>query len=309
MTTPVQNDGGRLLTRQQYKVLCAPPKWILWKCLANLCILVASILLSVRLRTPFQLLMILLAGSQILALYTAFHGASHGHLSKNKRVNEWAGILLGTLLCTTFHGYRACHMRHHRHLRQKEDIQEVIHNASGHRPVLAFLMLLTSILGAAVFIWIRVPYYGAKYAPRRIVFAEILLSISFYSFLILFLLPHEAGIPFLGSLLVALVWGSLLDITYHQGLPVSGGLESSRSMDCDVFGLWLLNGENRHAEHHSFPSIPGPNLMLITKLIRPQLEARGVVYESGYLRAFIKGVFLSPLFLPPKPEDPEEKGD
>jgi fatty acid desaturase len=190
-------------------------------------------------------------------------------------------------------------------LRTGEDPQEVIRIWPENRVATALLLLLASVVGAALFVWVRVPFLGSRVISKRKIAWELLLAFVFYSGLFAFVLPAAGMLHFLISIFLALVWGSLLDITYHQGLPTSGGLESSRSLDCDRFGFWFLNGENRHAEHHAYPWVPGPHLATLSNLKRSALKQGGVVYEAGYTRAFLKSLFTCPVFLPP--ESPEWK--
>jgi fatty acid desaturase len=290
---------AREVPREVVRRFCPPPKWYIWKVLTHGGLLVLSVVAAAQTRYPVALLWNMVAASQIMGIYTGLHAASHGHLSKNKRWNERIGVALGMMLGTTFSGYRACHMQHHKYLRKETDPQEVIHISRKNRIVMAILLLIASVFGAAIFIWIRVPFMGAKIRSKRRVIAELCLALAFYSILFVLILPHSYDVPLLVSVCIALVWGSMLDITYHQGLPTSGGGESSRSLECDKFGFWVLNGENRHAEHHAYPQIPGPNLPEFSVAMRSCSEFRSVVYESGYTRAFLKGLFRSPYFLPP----------
>lgn len=93
---------------------------------------------------------------------------------------------------------------------------------------------------------------------------------------------------------IALVWGSLIGITYHQGLTLDGDLSSCRSLNCSRFGLWVLNAEHRHAEHHAFPRIPGCQLESLAAIISPHLKKYGTVYESGLIRVLTNGIWYCP---------------
>jgi fatty acid desaturase len=276
-----------------------PPAWYPWKGALHLGLLVTAVAGSVHSPTMLRWFLIPFASLQIIGLYTLLHGASHGHLARSRRFNDGLGILVSMILGTTLTGYRACHLRHHFHLRQKDDPQEVIHLSPGSRLVMAVHLLIASVIGSLIFIWVRVPIMGARWSSWRRVGTELVLALGFHATFFGLVLPVSARWPLLAAMGLAAVWGSLLDITYHQGLPVSGGYESSRSLDCDRFGFWFLNGENRHAEHHAFPGVPCPRLRVLSTEVRSELEARGTVYELGYLTAFWKGLFLAPSFLPP----------
>jgi fatty acid desaturase len=51
----------------------------------------------------------------------AFHEASHGLLRKNRRLNDFDGLFIGTFSFISFTLYRAAHQTHHMHLSSERD--------------------------------------------------------------------------------------------------------------------------------------------------------------------------------------------
>ena len=303
------NEASLAEVRDVLRPYSTPPWWLIYKAFFHIACLVVCVALAIYVSVPFKPIFMVPAAAQFIGLYALLHGASHYHLTRNRKLNDALGMFLATVLGTSFHAYRTCHLRHHVRLRQDDDPQEVVHTFPKSRAVTAAAIVLASVIGAALFIWVRVPFLGAKYGTTRRVLAEMLLPIAFHGTLIwaaFTYLPMHAIWTIAATLLTAIVWGSLLDIVYHQGLPVTGDETCSRSLDCDLFGFWVLNGEHRHAEHHAFPNLPQPNWLQAAHAIRPTMEREGTVYERGYLLALWKCWVKCPVFLPPAPSVAEK---
>lgn len=111
-------------------------------------------------------------------------------------------------------------------------------------------------------------------------------------------LPSPQANFLLMTIVAGSILGSLNDIVYHQGLVADNTLRASTSFDCDVFGQMFLSGANRHAEHHAYPSVTGPRLVKVSKVLRDDFRARGVPYERSFTVAFARRFVTNPLFLP-----------
>lgn len=278
--------------------LHAPPKWLIWQPLFNSILFIAIILFCTQLTGGLRILFQIVAAMQLLNFYSLMHQASHGALSKNLKINFWVGKALGMLLGTTFTGYQFCHLRHHKYLRTEKDPQEVIHIFPGRRNLTAFMLIIASLIGALVFIWIRVPKLGLKFCSKRKVYSELLFAILFHLLVLIILFLNDLLMVIVPILSLAIVWGSMIDIVYHQGLSEKGDHTSSRSLYSPIFGRWVLNGENWHAEHHKFPNIPCCHLPAIHELVKAKLQKAGVCYEKGYVFAFLNALIKNPFFLP-----------
>ncbi len=56
-------------------------------------------------------------------LLIGFHEASHGMLKRNRRFNNFEGLLIGTLSYMSFTLYRIAHQAHHSHLGTRRDVE------------------------------------------------------------------------------------------------------------------------------------------------------------------------------------------
>ena len=280
--------------------LHVPPRNFVWRPVFHIAILVSGLIAGAKVDdVGIKLLVAILSASQFLTLYSYLHQASHGALSTNRTANELCGRLIGMFLGVSFKGYRLCHMMHHKFLRQERDLQDVIHDGKGNPVLTAVLLILAAIIGAFVFIYIRIPIFGTKLSKSIRVPAETLISWGLWAIVVLISPPYLAT-QLAITVSIAIVWGSMVDITYHQGLSLNGDLSSSRSLNSHWFGGFILNGEHRHAEHHAFPRIPGCHLEELSEIISPLLKRQGAIYEGGYIAAFLSGLAGSPFFLPPR---------
>jgi fatty acid desaturase len=64
---------------------------------------------------------VLVGGHLMLGAAVGFHEATHGLLRKNRKLNEFDGVLLGVFSLMSFSLYRAAHQLHHMHLASERD--------------------------------------------------------------------------------------------------------------------------------------------------------------------------------------------
>lgn len=71
--------------------------------------------------TWVSVLLVLISSHFMHGILIAFHEASHGHLRKNRFLNDLDGILIGAFSFISFTLYRAAHQTHHMHLATERD--------------------------------------------------------------------------------------------------------------------------------------------------------------------------------------------
>ncbi len=67
--------------------------------------------------------LVLLSSHLMHAMLIAFHEAAHGSLRKSKWLNDFDGVLVGTVSITPFTLYRALHQKHHVNLASERDVE------------------------------------------------------------------------------------------------------------------------------------------------------------------------------------------
>jgi fatty acid desaturase len=277
-----------------------PVSWQKWKLPAYLAMLVAAIAVgstySGRFEVPVKVVLIVFGALQFIGIFGLMHESAHGHLARSGKANRMLGELISLIVGTSYPGYRAAHLTHHARFRTENDPQEIIFP---RRPPAATMALLTfaSIFGSPVFLLVRAPMIALKHTNVfRALWAPI-AAVALYTAICL-ALPAAQWHFLLITIVAGTVLGSLNDMVYHQGLVADNSLRASTSFDCDIFGQVFLSGANRHAEHHAYPSVPGPRLVQVAKVLRDDFRAIGVPYERSFTIAYLRRFFTNPLFMP-----------
>jgi fatty acid desaturase len=194
-----------------------------------------------------------------------FHEASHGLLRKNRKLNEFDGILIGTFSLLSFSLYRAAHQKHHAHLGTQRDVElwpfvdPTIPRWA--RILAAFLelnlgFLFTPFLFLRAFFQEGSPIRSAK--VRRRIWAELILTVVVWAALLTAVAWFGVWKYFLWMYLVpAVIAGNLQSwrkYIEHVGLTGSTIRSATRSIIPEgwlgrVFAFTLLH-EPYHGVHH-----------------------------------------------------------
>ncbi len=219
--------------------------------------------------------LVLVASHFMHGLLIGFHEASHGLLRKNRRLNEFDGVLMGVFSFMSFSLYRAAHQLHHAHLASERDEElwpfAIPGSPRWHRVLAAFFELnlgivFTPFLFLRIFLRTGTPIRNKKL--RRRVWSEFGLIVVVWS---LFL----GGVALFGawkyfiwmylapSMLAANLqsWRKYIE---HVGLKGSTVNSSTRSIVSkgwlgSLVSLTLLH-EPYHGVHHWHPGLPHPEL-------------------------------------------------
>jgi fatty acid desaturase len=277
-----------------------PVPWQKWKLPGYLAMLVLAIVIgsaySGRFAVAVKALFVVFGALQFIGIFGLMHEAAHGHLARGGKANRLLGELISLIVGTSYPGYRAAHLTHHARFRTENDPQEIIFPRRSPAATMARLTF-ASVCGAPIFLLVRAPMIALR---RTSVFRALwgpVAAVALYTTLCL-VLPSAQWHFLLIVIVAGSVLGSLNDMVYHQGLVADNSLRASTSFDCDLFGQMFLSGANRHAEHHAYPSVPGPRLVQVAKALREDFQAIGVPYERSFTVAYFRRFFTNPLFLP-----------
>ena len=131
---------------------------------------------------PLAVPLVLLISHLMHGQLIGFHEASHGLLRKNRRLNEFDGVLIGTFSFVSFSLYRAAHQTHHMHLgtERDEEFWPFVHPEISRpaRVLAAFLelnagLLFTPVIFLRTFLRHDSPIRSKK--VRRRIWAELAL--------------------------------------------------------------------------------------------------------------------------------------
>ena len=221
-------------------------------------------------------------------LIIGFHEASHGFLRKNRRLNEFDGVLAGVLSFMSFSLYRAAHQTHHAYFTTERDEElwpfVMVDAPRWKRRLAAFLELnaglfYTPVLFMRTFLRKGSPIRSRKvrrriwveYALIALVWAAILWSVAHWHVWPYFLWMYLAPAFLAGNLQS---WRKYIE---HVGLTGPTVNSATRSIVAEswagrLFSFTLMH-EPFHGVHHLHVGLPYPDLPRHASSLTPASDA------------------------------------
>ncbi|HBJ84991.1 MAG TPA: fatty acid desaturase [Verrucomicrobiales bacterium] len=214
-----------------------------------------------------------------------FHEATHGLLRKNRRFNEFDGVLLGTLSFMSFSLYRTAHQLHHMHLatERDEELWPFVHpDTPRWARILAAVLELTFGLMFLPFLFLRIflrsgsPIRSTK--VRRRIWMELALIVVVWTTVLSAVAYWDAWRYFIWMYLVPAYiaanlqsWRKYIE---HVGLTGNTVNSSTRSIVADnwlgrLVAFTLLH-EPYHGLHHLHSGIPHAELPPLAADLKPR---------------------------------------
>ena len=215
-----------------------------------------------------------------------FHEASHGLLRKNRRLNEFDGVIIGVFSFLPFSLFRVVHQTHHIHLATERDTElwpHVLPKVPRWARCCAALLELTLGLFYSPFIFLRAFVGRAPVVRsckvRRRIWAELALTIVVWSVLMTAIAFFDLWKYFLWMYLAPAIiaanlhsWRKYIE---HVGLTGNTVNSSTRSIVPKswfgrVFAYTLLH-EPYHGVHHQNAGLPHRVLPKFTSALAPKM--------------------------------------
>jgi fatty acid desaturase len=230
-----------------------------------------------------------------------FHEASHGLLRRNRRFNEFDGVLIGLMSFMSFSLYRAAHQSHHAHFATERDEELwpfVLTSTPRWARLLAAFLELTCGLMFTPFLFLRT--FLRKGSPirsrkvRRRIWAELLLMLVVWTAIISAVAWFQVWTYFLWMyLLPSFVTGNLQSwrkYIEHVGLTGRTVNSATRSIVAQgwpgrLFAFTLLH-EPFHGVHHLHVSLPHAELPALAPQLAPKTAGEIHPFPS-YRRALL----------------------
>ena len=239
--------------------------------------------------------LVLVASHLMHGALVGFHEASHGLLSRSRRLNEVEGIILGILSFTSFSLYRAAHQLHHAQLatERDEELWPFVHPGMPRwgRVLAAFLeltagLLFTPSLFLRTFLRTRSPIRSQK--VRRRILAELALMFVVWVGIISAVTYWHVWPYFLWMYLAPAILAANLQswrkYIEHVGLTGSTVNSSTRSI---VAQGWIgrlvafsLLHEPFHGVHHKRAGLPHAELPQFASELLPVAPEERAPYQS-----------------------------
>jgi fatty acid desaturase len=214
-----------------------------------------------------------------------FHEASHGLLRRNRRFNEFDGVLIGLLSFMSFSLYRAAHQTHHAHFASERDEELwpfVITTTPRWARILAALLELTAGLLFTPLLFLRTflrtgsPIRSKK--VRRRVWEELLLMLAVWTGILSAVAHWHVWDYFCWMYLVPTYiaanlqsWRKYIEHVGLTGNTVNSATRNvvARGWPGRLFAFTLLH-EPFHGVHHLHVGLPHPELPRRAAELAPQ---------------------------------------
>jgi fatty acid desaturase len=245
--------------------------------------------------------LVLLASHFMHGILIGFHEASHGHLRKNRLLNEIDGILIGIFSFMSFSLYRAAHQKHHSHLATERDVElwpfVTVGTPRWARRLAAFTELNCGILFTP-FLFLRVflqkdSFIKNKRVRRRIWIEYSMIAIVWTGIFIAVSLFHIWDYYIWVFLLPGVIAGNLQSwrkYIEHVGLTGHTARSATRSIVADTWSGRLLSltllHEPFHGIHHIKLTLPYDRLPRHAALLEPD-DAGDVAPFPNYRSALM----------------------
>ena len=223
----------------------------------------------------FAVPLVLVAAHLMHGAAVGFHEATHGLLRKNRRFNEFDGVLLGIFSFTSFSLYRATHQTHHAHFatERDEELWPFVFTKAPRwgRMLIAFLeltfgLVYTPLLFLRSFLRAGSPIRSQK--VRRRIWAELALMVVVWIGIIAALSYWQVWHYFVWMYLApAFIAGNLQSWRkYVEHIGLTGGTVNSATRHIVAEGwtgrlvAFTLLHEPYHGVHHLHLGIPHAEL-------------------------------------------------
>lgn len=226
------------------------------------------------------------------------HQVLHAQGLRNKKLNEFFGVLLGLPMLVSYADYKASHMHHHRYLGTPENREFFDYGdqygALSLRSVSALLTRLLMIAHYPRFFKNVVIALGSHYenvnisVSRRIKRDHIVMVLMIT---LLSAISVKFGIEIilylwiLPLMLVAAPVHALIEMPEHFRCATDSTdpFENTRTIKSNAFMNWFTNGNNYHVEHHLMPGLPIDRLHDLHEKIHEKCKYLEVSYKAFYL--------------------------
>ena len=280
-----------------------------WVCRAAFSLIVASLVITqvgiyfaVQAGRYWLAVPLLLIASHFMhGILVGFHEASHGTLRKHRWLNEFDGILTGTLSFMSFTLYRVAHQTHHSHLATVRD-EELwpfvnVNSPRWVRRLVAFIelnagLVFTPYLFARI-LFRKGSFFKNKKVRRRI-WAEfaliVVVNTLLFSAVTYWHIWPEFLWVYLGPGIIAGNLQSWRKYIEHVGLKGHTARSATRSIVADTWSgrlisLTLLH-EPFHGVHHLRAGLPHTELPRHAALLQPKEEGELPPFPN-YRTAFV----------------------
>ena len=194
------------------------------------------------------------------------HGAFHYAMGVSPKHHEWLIFVLSPLMMSAMHAIQYCHLRHHRHCMDEEDVEAMSAQMPGWKalmlgPKFPWLLHKTALQDAkpAAKRWI---YWELAAMAAMVVFAFFVVDWTFLQYHVIAMTVGQSFSAFFA------VWTVHHDCDRHHYIARTIRNPFKAFVTYDMF---------YHVEHHLFPTVPTCNLPVLAERldrVAPELKTK-----------------------------------
>jgi len=252
-----------------------------------------------------DLLLSALLGYLQMGVLLHIHEAAHLNIFPWRWANWLYAIPAMAPFPSTFVSFRESHLLHHRFNRTAKDPDMV---TTGQRKAgdfvffYCFLLIFTVPMTAIHYLFL----YPLRKLRGHLLVIHV-LELILKSFLIFglwfFATAHGETAFLLEAWLLPMaflgLFQSVRNIGDHYGMASSGDpVDGTRSIISNPVNRFFWSNINYHIEHHLKPGVQCYNLPALHRDIKPFLDSRNAVFDSGYISVFLRALKQGPERLP-----------
>ena len=241
--------------------------------------------------SPVRFVAIPLISLLMLRSFAFMHEAVHGLISKNRRLDNFLGVVSGTLCLLSYESWKQAHIEHHRWSGNldKDPVMGMVKTFPNFPKPLRDILTLgwkcwvptLSFLQHSVFWSITLKHLMKKQKTFTQILS-VVLPVAFWVCLIS-LTPSEVILSLLlPAVILYLIVTEVINAPHHLNLPYFHGetkipvWDQFKTARTCIYPSWmarfLVLNFNYHIEHHMYPYVPWYHLDKIHKALRPELK-------------------------------------
>jgi fatty acid desaturase len=221
--------------------------------------------------------------------FSMMHEAVHGTISKNRRLNDWAGLIYGSICFLPFVQWRDIHLLHHVWSGnvEKDPVRRLTLIFRG-KPI-----LLTRVMEFFWPTWIPAAAVAQNYVfwsecilrfdrkKGRLTFLSVAMPVLLWGAVFLFSPLVITALVIIPSIVAYLALVEMVNFPHHTDLPQYEGEtkfslwdQGKTARSCfypKLFERYVLLNFNYHIEHHMYPTLPWYQLGQLSGELRKRL--------------------------------------
>lgn len=223
------------------------------------------------------------------------HEVLHGNMFHLDLLNRFFGFFLGVPMLVSYTHYKCQHLHHHKYLGTAEDAELFDYKDASLKNWHLFIIRAWNLSRVPHFLFSLVSFLKSKYPfsihshklQQSVLIEYILLLVISISAVLYDIINHTflfVKIWFIPWLVFGEVFHFLIELPEHIGCQkdTRDVTKNTRSIQTNPLIRFIVNSNNYHVEHHTYPKVSFKNLHLVNKKIKKNLSYYSISYFHFY---------------------------